>query len=363
MLKTQVRSLLAILLLAVVVPAFSQAPAPAPRAGSLVTTKIHSPALEGNKLGDPADQDIFIYLPPSYASTPDRRFPTLYLLHGYVGRPGMWTDGTFQGMKLPESMDRLIASGAAQEMIVVMPNGRNKYLGSMYTNSNVTGNWEDYIARDVVAYTDSHYRTLARPASRGIAGHSMGGYGAFTLAMKHPDVFGAVYALSPCCVGMKADLTSSNPFWHSALAAQQTGKLFDPKSPEEFFTDAFIALGSAWSPNPGRGPLFVDLPYREEAGSLAANEPVLRQWEDHSPLGAAPNYKNNLLRLRAISFDYGLQDNFAHIPLAIRLLSEELAQLGVPHVLASYQGDHGNRIRERFETVVVPFFSQVLEEK
>jgi S-formylglutathione hydrolase FrmB len=197
----------------------AQAPASQSRADSLVQVKIHSPALEGNKLGDPTDQKVLIYLPPSYASSTERRFATLYLLHGSTARPEIWTDGDFQGMNLPTSMDQLIAAGIAREMIVVMPNGSNKYLSSFYTNSIVTGNWEDYIVRDVVNYVDNHYRTIARPASHGIAGQSMGGYGSLMLAMKHPDIFGAVYALSPCCVAMKADLTSENPAWHSALAA------------------------------------------------------------------------------------------------------------------------------------------------
>jgi S-formylglutathione hydrolase FrmB len=330
------------------------------RGEAVVSVKVHSPALEGNKLGDPADQEVLIYLPPSYASATERRFPTLYLLHGYTGAPEGWTEG----MKLPEIMDRAIASGTAHEMIVVMPNGRNKYLGSMYTNSVVTGNWEDYIVHDVVNYVDSHYRTLASSASRGIAGHSMGGYGAIMLAMKHPDVFGAIYALSPCCVGMKADLTSSNPAWPAAIAAQKSGEFFPtPHGAEQFFTDAFTAQGAAWAPNPEHAPLYGELPYREEGGKLVADEPVLKQWEDHTPLAAAPNYKNNLLQLRAIYIDYGLEDQFSHIRISTRLFSDELAEMGVPHVLATYTGDHTDHIRERFETSVVPFFSQVLQGK
>jgi S-formylglutathione hydrolase len=82
-----------------------------------------------------------------------------------------------------------------------MPDGSNAFGNSMWTNSVTTGNWEDYIALDLVEYIDKKYRTDARSASRGIAGHSSGGYGAIKLAMKHPQVFGAVYALSACCLG------------------------------------------------------------------------------------------------------------------------------------------------------------------
>lgn len=56
------------------------------------------------------------------------------------------------------SMDALIANGSAQPMIVVLPNGTNKYMGGFYANSSTTGNWDDYITRDVAGYIDSHYR-------------------------------------------------------------------------------------------------------------------------------------------------------------------------------------------------------------
>ena len=62
-------------------------------------------------------------------------------------------------------------------MIIVLPNSFNKYKGSVYTNSEVTGQWEDFIVEDVIAFMDSNYRTIATAEGRGLAGHSMGGYG------------------------------------------------------------------------------------------------------------------------------------------------------------------------------------------
>jgi S-formylglutathione hydrolase FrmB len=160
--------------------------------GQLIQTRVHAVGLERNRLGDAADQVVHIYLPPSYQAAPMRRYPVLYLLHGYSGRPEEWTTNGYQGMSLQSVMDSLLRAGLTREMIVVVPNGRNRYLGSFYTNSPVTGNWDDYIAKELVAHVDASYRTIARRESRGIAGHSMGGYGAISLAMRHPDVFGAV---------------------------------------------------------------------------------------------------------------------------------------------------------------------------
>lgn len=119
-------------------------------------------------------------------------------------------------MQLATLMDGLIATGTSKEMIVVVPNGRNAYFGSFYTNSPVTGGWEDFVARELVRWVDGNFRTVAAAESRGIAGHSMGGYGAIMLGMKHPDVFGAFYALSPCCVGLEGDLGPENQAWVAA---------------------------------------------------------------------------------------------------------------------------------------------------
>src|SRR5207237_2837279 len=80
---------------------------------------------------------------------------------------------------------------------------RTVHDGSMYSSSITTGDFEGFIARDLPLYIDSHYRTVPDRLSRGLAGHSMGGYGAARIGMKHPDVFGALYIMSPCCLSAR----------------------------------------------------------------------------------------------------------------------------------------------------------------
>src|SRR6476659_4087235 len=197
--------------------AFSQQPATAATTGKLVEIKVPAPSLKGNLLGDPTEQSVAVYLPPSYETSPAKRYPTLYLLHGFLSTNKAWTTNGYQGMSLQTLMDEMIKRGITRELIVVAPNGWNAYKGAFYTNSVVNGNWEDYFYHDLVQTIDERYRTIARPESRGIAGHSMGGYGAVSLAMKHPDVFSVVYALSPCCLGFEGDFASENPAWLSTL--------------------------------------------------------------------------------------------------------------------------------------------------
>jgi pimeloyl-ACP methyl ester carboxylesterase len=301
--------------------------------------QIPAPSLAGNLLGDPTTQHVFVYLPPSYKSEPAKRYPTLYLLHGYTGRPEEWATEGYQGMNLQSEMDSLIAKGVASEMIVVVPNGRNAYLGSFYTNSPVTGNWEDYIYRDVVNYVDGKYRTLAKPASRGLAGHSMGGYGAFTLAMKHPDIFGALYSLSPCCLGLEGDLTGDNPAW--AKAAKVTARdtfAKPPQSFDDFWAKAMIAISAAFAPNAQKPPLFADFPFIDKEGVLKKNESAYASFRSKMPLYLIEQYRGNLMKLRGIFLDVGEFDEFSHIRRATAKLSAELSDREIPHSFEIYKG-------------------------
>src|SRR4029079_10619536 len=100
---------------------------------------------------------------------------------------------------VPQTIEGAFAQGVP-EMIVVLPDSKTLHNGSMYSSSVTTGDFENFIARDVVAYVDAHYRARASRESRGLAGHSMGGYGATRIGMKHADVFGSLYIMSPCCL-------------------------------------------------------------------------------------------------------------------------------------------------------------------
>lgn len=164
--------------------------------GQVVQITVHGSALEHNHAADPPDRDVSIYLPPGYESS-TQRYRVVYLLHGYTGTDRGWMNPSYVG--LPQMMDHLIERHAIEPMIIVMPNAFNRFGGSFYTNSALSGGWEDFIVHDLVTYTDEHYRTIAKGIGRGIAGHSMGAYGALRIGMDHPEVFAAAYGMSPCC--------------------------------------------------------------------------------------------------------------------------------------------------------------------
>jgi S-formylglutathione hydrolase FrmB len=334
-------------------------------AGQIVFETVHSPAIMGNLLGNAPERKIAVYLPPSYQHSSNTRYPVLYFLHGFADGYAMWTNGK---PSIQSILDEAIGAGNVAEMIVVLPDVVGTYIGTYYTNSSAAGNWEDFIVRDLVGHIDSRYRTLATPSRRGISGHSMGGYGAIKLAMKHPDLFSVAYGLSPCCLGWVGRINPLDPGMAAALRVRSREELLAlhaklPKlsnSDSEVITIGIIALASAWSPNPARAPLYVDLPAVLEGGVLKPAEPAYSKWAANMPLSMASQYRGELKRLAAIGFDTGSSDEFADVVEGARALSAELGRLGIAHRFEEYDGNHSNRVRERVRNQLLPFVSRII---
>lgn len=317
-----------------------------PERGTIERIKVHGKSLEGNLEGDSPDRDVSIYLPPSYKTATNRRYPVVYFLHGYTDSDDRWFGLVKSFVNLPAAIDKSLAGGA-REMIVVMPNAYTRYQGSMYSDSIVTGDWEAYITKDLVGYIDSHYRTIPNRASRGLAGHSMGGYGTMRIGMKYPDVFAAIYALSPCC--MIPNMTPApGPSKAEAIHTM------DEFNKADFGTKAQIASAAVWSPNPKNPPFFFDLPTKNgEVQPL-----VLAKWAANAPLAMVDQYLGNLRKLRGVAFDAGDKDT--GIAATIRTLDGILNEYGLPHEFEIYEGTHVSGIQQRIETKTMLFFSKNL---
>jgi len=327
------------------------------KTGTIEKIKVHGASLEGNLEGDPADRDVFVYLPPSYASQAGRRYPVVYFLHGY----GATAEAYWKLMVVPDASNKVMNAGTVHEMIVVLPDAHTIYDGSMYSNSPTTGDWEGYITRDLVAYIDSHYRTIANRESRGLAGHSMGGYGTLRLAMKYPDVFSSIYAMSSCCLMNNpgagrggAPAPSAQAPAAAAPAGNGRGEGAGRGGRGGGFANALNAQAAAWAPNPMNPPKFFDLPTQDGA----VRPEIAAKWVANSPLVFVDQYVPNLKKYKSIMMDVGTEDNLA---ASNKQMEESLTRLGVVHTFETYEGNHGNRVKERFETKVLPFFSENLK--
>jgi S-formylglutathione hydrolase len=316
---------------------------------------IVAPSLRGNLIGDTNHRAITVYLPPSYAKSRTKRYPVVYLLHGFSASDRAFMAGVYSNMNMRLSMDSLIREKLVKEMIVVTPNADNSFDGSFYVNSPTTGKWEDYIYRDVVSFIDHRYRTIRNRSGRGIAGHSMGGYGALYVGMRHPEVFSAIYALSPCCLRDFGAVSQRGVGpWKAALGVKEKSEILKAG----FVADLLLALGTVYSPNPAKPPLFIDLPNRLDGDSLVEVPEVAKKWLA-SPMTLVPRYAQNLKRMK-IAFDSGRQDGLKDIPISVVTLDSLLTTLKVPHTAELYDGEHVNRIRWRLELKALPFFSAAL---
>jgi S-formylglutathione hydrolase FrmB len=328
---------------------FSQSGPPAAK-GAIERIKVRGTSLEGNLAGDSPDRDVSIYLPPGYSTAQDRRYPVVYLLHGYASSDEHWFGPASEyraDAAIDKALAKALADGNAREMILVMPNAFTVFQGSFYSNSAVTGDWESFIARDLVRYIDRQYRTIPAAASRGLAGHSMGGYGAARIGMKYPDVFSGIYVMSGCCI---APSLPGGPLMRRAAGIRTMEDITETDYP----TRTVLATAAAWSPNPMNPPLFFDLPMRN--GQL--QPAVAAKWTANAVLTMADQHVPNLRKLRAIAIDAGDLDQEA-APGA-RALDQFLTSHNIPHSLEIYGGDHTSRITERLETKVLPFFTASL---
>ncbi len=325
------------------------------QSGKIISDEMHAVSLEKNLIGDSPKRDVLIYLPPDYDKQTAIRYPVVYLLHGFtVAANKTWIiENEGLRMNIGAMMDKLIAAQKVRPMILVMPDGSNKFGGSFYTNSMTTGNWEDFITRDLVGYIDKKYRTLSKAESRGIVGHSMGGYGAIKLAMKNPDIYGAVYATSPCCLDAYPNLNAPDNF----LVEASNVKSWEEVEKASFFARTFLASAAAFSPNPTKPPFFVDFPIRKKGESDSVAEQAQARWLANTPMWMVDQHRANLLRLRGIAFDVGTKEELLK---STREFSDVLKSNKIQHTFEEFDGDHIDKTAERIETRIMPFFSRML---
>jgi S-formylglutathione hydrolase FrmB len=317
-------------------------PPPVPTGIKVDSVMVHSAAVEGNLEGNSADRNAMVVLPASYAKNPKRRYPVVYYLHGFA------IDGRnfYNFMHVPEAVDHNAKAG--REFIVVVPDTLTKLGGSMYSSSVTTGDFQRFVAKDLVAYIDSHYRTIARREGRGLAGHSMGGYGTWVIGMRYPEMFNAIYAQSACCGSPRVETLESAQKL-SSVPIEQGVK-------GDFGTRAALSSMVAWSPNPKNPPYFADPPFKD--GKV--DPLVMALWANNSPLAMIPSHVWELRSYKAIGSDVGTKDGLIKDDTAIH---EMLDRQGVANTWATYEGTHVDHIAQRFDEVVLPFFAQNLAMK
>ncbi len=261
------------------------------------TVQVPAPSLGDNLFEESDTQTLHVYLPPSYESDQDARFPVLYFFAGYW----MGEDIHYVGYTLPQIMKE-------REFIIVSVKDNNRLRGTFAANSAAIGNWHDFYIKDVVPWVDAHYRTIAKREARAVGGISMGGHIALRLGFEHPDVFGAMYAQCPG-VFDENGLENAWPTWDQ---------------------DFFNAYGSAYAPNPDKPFPHADIPTMDGSPEDLA---IRARWKQG--FGNIPErldaYLAGNARLDAIWVEVGTNDEYPWIPQGCVYLSRQLFERRIPH--------------------------------
>jgi len=319
-------------------------PWPVPLAGRLEERTLASRALAGNPLGDPSDRPLWVYLPPGYDDEPDRRYPSVYMIQGYTGALPMWLNRTPFRPTFPEAADALFAGGGAPPCVVVWVDAWTAYGGSQFVDSPGTGRYHTYLCEEVVAEVDTHYRTLAAPAHRGIAGKSSGGFGAMITPMLRPELFGGFATHAGDTLYEHCYLPD---FAKAVRALRDYGGSYDafwadfrnrPAFTKQSDMTLVLVYGCAASFS-ARPDGTVELPFDVRTGQLLPE--VWQRWLDWDPVRMVPQYAAALRSQRAIWIDAGTRDEW-YLDLGAAAFQAELAGIGVTDVhFELFDGAHG----------------------
>ena len=267
----------------------------------IVHSRIDGKHLVGNLLGDPSERDLFVYLPPGYDES-ETRYPTAYLLHAFGSSAAQQVQPALDRQRwvppLEDVLDPVFGRMGVRPMLVVVPDGWSSYGCGQWVDSPVSGNFEWYLLEDVVAHVDRHFRTINSPSSRGIFGYSSGGSGAWHLATRNPEVFGALAMLSG---------DSFLAMTHKRFVYEYLSSIWPepPNGPVEGndLSQLVYAYAACYSPNVDNPPYFVDLPVRFPSGELIAE--VWNRWLSFDPVVNWQDRVDNLRKLSGILLDVG----------------------------------------------------------
>jgi S-formylglutathione hydrolase FrmB len=323
---------------------------------------ISSAALAGNALGDPVERPVAVYVPPRYDALGSRRYPVLYLLHGYTAnslaalasRP--WESNAFQWI------DRLIEQRRMPPCLLVLIDGFTRLGGSQYVDSVHNGNYATYAVREVIAHVDRTYRTIAAEGGRAVLGKSSGGFGSLHLVMEYPGVFAAFashsgdsyfrYAHPPAFPIVQRTL-EKHGFDIPAFVDGFERK--HKRTADEYTTMEMLGYAAAYSP---RSPLpfDIDLPFDRRNGELL--DDVFSRWLEFDPAERVTSRHSQLARLRLRYLDCGRRDEY-RLDIGARVVAERMREGGLEVRHEEFDDDHRN-LNYRYE-VSLPALAAVLD--
>ncbi|MFT5356841.1 MAG: enterochelin esterase-like enzyme [Polyangiales bacterium] len=312
-----------------------------PLQGKIVKPILTSKCLPGALYQEPAERELFVYLPPGYEESGER-YPVVLMLPAFFGTHG--SAAKYEAFK-PNSFERLdaqIAAGECRPVILVVPDAMTRFGGGQFVDSATSGLHQTHLAEEVIPFVDANFRTLAEAGGRGVVGRSSGGFGALRLAMDRPGLVAAVASHAGDAhfeVSMKPMLTSAAVAYHAAGGVRAFAERMDeagPKGSLDFDGLIVMACSAAYAPNPSAGFPFCDLPFDAEGQIDGAG---WKKWLENDPLVRIPRSASALRSLSTLFIDAGESDEHG-LQFAARALHKALMAIDAPSNHEEHVGGH-----------------------
>ncbi len=331
-------------------------------AGDLHIDFIDSAALRDNPLGDPSTRPLAVYTPPGFDPEGSKRYPVLYVLHGYTGDVAALVAARPWETNVVQWADRLIVEGAMPPLLLAIVDGFTRLGGSQYVDSIHNGAYATYTIRDAIGHVDRIYPTVAAEGGRAVLGKSSGGFGSLHLTMHYPGVFCAFASHS-------GDTNFAGSFPAQFTLAQRTLEAHDndiaafagafeqkPKrSGAEYATIEMLGYAAAYSPRAAEA-FALDLPFDTRTGAL--REDVFARWRAFDPVEVCVRKHAELGRLRLRYVDCGRRDEYG-LDIGARMLVERMRDMGLGVRHEEFDDDHRN-VGYRY-AVSLPALAAVME--
>lgn len=330
--------------------------------GNLHFDRIESRALAGNALGDPANRPVIVYTPPGYDEQASRRYPVLYVLHGYTGDALALIAARPWERNVVQWIDRLIRERRMPHAILAIVDGNTRLGGSQYVDSIHNGNYMTYAVDEVVPFVDRRYRTIASEGGRAVLGKSSGGFGAMHLVLERPGTFAAFASHSG-----DAYFEFAHPLSFPAVQRTLEKHAFDvaafvetferkhKRAQPEYATMEMLGYAAAYSPRSATA-FDVDLPFDVHTGEIRPD--IFARWRAFDPVERVGGAREALARLRLRYLDCGRRDEYG-LDMGARLVTKRIEALGLTVRHEEFDDDHRN-VGYRYETSL-PALAEVLD--
>ncbi len=309
--------------------------------GRVEELRVDSGVLRGNRLGDPSVRELLVYVPPGYDEAPGR-YPVVMVLPGFGSNHRSLVAYDLWKPNLVQRYERLLAAGAADPALLVMPDATTRWGGSQFLDSEATGLYQTYLAEEIVAEVDRRFRTIPRREARAVVGRSSGGFGALRLGMDRPDVFSV---LGSHAGDAAFEVSLRFMFTSVAVAYEQAGgvEAFCARVAEEgpsgrdYDPLFFVAAAAAYAPDLSAPAPHAALPF--DPRTAEPRPDVWARWLAQDPVRRVDAAADALREMRLVFLDAGGSDEYG-LQFAARQLRDAMERVGAPVEHQEHEGGH-----------------------